>query len=98
WRNLNKYPELLKPFKNNIFSGVMCSGHMFLENVQAILTDLEDAADKGSGECEILFHPGSVLEQKDIDQITCRDDLEFLTSDNRRKEAHALKSLVVFNR
>ena len=95
-RNQRKYAEELAGMnlERKMFMGVMLSGHMFYENVKALLPIAADTmADKGFNEMEVLFHPGDVSLETDIIQLTSKDDREFLTSSNRLKEAEALKKL-----
>ncbi len=95
-RNSRKYAEDLRKLKakSKLFMGVMMSGHMFYDNVKACLPVAADVmSDRGLSDMEILFHPGDVSEVDDIAKITSKDDLSFLTSENRQKEAMALKKL-----
>ncbi len=95
-RNAKKYDEELRRMgvKSKFFMGVMLSGHMFYENVMTCLPYAGDVlADRGESEMELLFHPGDVTVPEDIECLTSKDDYEFLTSDNRKKEAEALKKL-----
>ncbi|MBR4669577.1 MAG: ChbG/HpnK family deacetylase [Butyrivibrio sp.] len=95
-RNERKYGEDLRRMgvKSKFFMGVMLSGHMFYENVMACLPYAGDVlADRGESEMELLFHPGDVSVPEDIERLTSKDDYEFLTSANRKKEAEALKKL-----
>ncbi len=96
-RNEKRHPELRAILQSYDFIGVMLSGHMCLSNVKPLvkplLADAEKAAEKRGRNLEILFHPGSVLEKEDIVQLTSRDDLTFLTSPWRAKEAEALRGL-----
>ena len=72
--------------------GVMLSGHMFYDNVRMCLKSAGDILEKrGKDEMEILFHPGDVSVPADVENLTSKDDYNFLTSSNRMKEAQALK-------
>ena len=93
-RNERKYKKTLKKLgvEDKLFMGVMMSGHMFYDNVKACLPFAGDVLNKkGTSGMEILFHPGDVTVAEDIKKITSKDDYVFLTSDNRAKEAEALK-------
>lgn len=82
-----KYGSQLASYCPTLFLGVFLSGRMHQENVAQILPDaLALARSKGIG-VEILAHPGGVTEPSDIAQITCKDDLHFLTSPFREQEA-----------
>lgn len=93
-RNQRKYRNELDSLKveDKLFMGVMMSGHMFYDNVKACLPFAgEILADRGKSSMEILFHPGDVSNSTDIGLLTSKDDYNFLTSQNRFKEAEALK-------
>jgi predicted glycoside hydrolase/deacetylase ChbG (UPF0249 family) len=87
-RNRRKYKELFDKFENKKFSGVACSGEMNYENVKTLISRIDASED-----FEILFHPGAVLEDEDIAGLTSKDDLAFLTSENRHVEEMATKML-----
>ena len=57
------------------------------ENVAPILEDASALAQRKKCGLEILAHPGGVYEPEDISQLTNREDIQFLTSDMRSKEA-----------
>ena len=86
-RNLWKYREYLCQIERKIFMGVFLSGRMYLENVAPVMQDACAFAKRHGCGLEILAHPGGVYEQEDICQLTHPDDIKFLTSDLRRKEA-----------
>ena len=92
-RNEKHHPEMREILQSYDFIGVMLSGHMCLSNVKPLLADAEKAAGERGRNLEILFHPGSVLEKEDIALLTSKDDLTFLTSPWRAKEAQALRDL-----
>lgn len=92
-RNLRKHPELFRSAKPYYFCGVMLSGHMSWENVAPFLEDAKATAKSRGQNLELLFHPGAVLEEEDIARLTSKDDVTFLTSNWRAKEADALKRL-----
>lgn len=86
-RNERKYRETLNQFDKKIFMGVFLSGRMYQECVLPILPDAEELAKKKNWGVEVLAHPGGVFEEEDITKLTNPDDVAFLTSDSRRKEA-----------
>lgn len=86
-RNRRKYKEYLASLEQRLFLGVFLSGAMFRENVAPLLEDAEALARKLGMGIEILAHPGGVYEEADIQTLTCKNDIQFLTSDCRRKEA-----------
>ena len=93
-RNKAKYRKALKKLglEDKLFMGVMLSGHMFYDNVRMCLKSAGDILEKrGKDEMEILFHPGDVSVPADVENLTSKDDYNFLTSSNRMKEAQALK-------
>ncbi len=80
--------------EKKLFMGVMLSGHMFYDNVQKCLPNAADImADRGLHDMEILFHPGDVTIDDEVNEITSKDDMEFLhiNYDKRMKEAEALR-------
>lgn len=83
-----KYRAILKDAEQRSFFGVTYSGQMNSTNAKFILDNLD--IDES---VEILFHPGSVIEEEDILQLTNTDDVVFLTSANRHNEAIATKDI-----
>lgn len=95
-RNERKYREELKKMgvEEKLFMGVTLSGHMFYDNIMSCLPFAGDILmDRNMSDMEILFHPGDVSVPEDIERLTSKDDYEFLTSGNRKKEAEALRKL-----
>ena len=86
-RNQRKYKDYLDKIEKKIFMGVFLSGRMCLENVAPVMQDACALAKQRGCDLEIVAHPGGVYEQEDICQLTYPDDIRFLTSDMRRKEA-----------
>lgn len=86
-RNRWKHRKMLSKFEKMIFMGVFLSGRMYHENVAPILEDASALAQRKKCGLEILAHPGGVYEPEDISQLTNREDIQFLTSDLRSKEA-----------
>ena len=86
-RNQWKHRQRLSGLDKKLFMGVFLSGRMDLENVAPTLADACALAERRGWGLEILAHPGGVYEPEDICQLTHPDDVQFLTSDMRRKEA-----------
>ena len=76
---------------NSDFSGVMFSGHMTYKNIVKILKNISSKRDAFKENIELLFHPGAVLEEEDVDLITDSSDANFMTSGMRLKEGEAVK-------
>ena len=76
---------------NSDFSGVMFSGHMTYKNLVKILKNISSKRDAFKENIELLFHPGAVLEEEDVDLITDSSDAGFMTSGMRLKEGEAVK-------
>lgn len=85
--NLRKYREDAAMLSQTVFLGVLLSGRMHRENVAPILPDATALAQKMDKRIEILAHPGGIYEASDIAQLTNMDDITFLTSEMRQKEA-----------
>lgn len=92
WRNTRKYREELSHMERKLFLGVFLSGRMYRENVEPLLPDALALAEKRGWGLEILAHPGGVYEPEDIARITAQDDVHFLTSPYREKEASLFKA------
>ena len=95
-RNERKYADELTRLdvQKKLFMGVMLSGHMFYDSVKECLSHAADImTDRGLADMEILFHPGDVTLERDVSELTSKDDISFLyeNSANREKEALALK-------
>lgn len=88
-RNLYKYRDFGAGLEQSIFIGVMYSGRMCIQNIQT----LRFAAERMGKNVEILSHPGGVFEEEDIQRLTNKDDIAFLTSNFRRIEADAFMNL-----
>lgn len=82
-----KYGARLASCHPTLFLGVFLSGRMYAENVAALLPDAVALARKKGTGIELLAHPGGVTESSDIARITCKEDLHFLTSPSRNREA-----------
>ncbi|SFC92638.1 ChbG/HpnK family deacetylase [Butyrivibrio sp. YAB3001] len=87
-RARRKYGKYLNNLEKKDFFGVMYSGNMNKINTRFILENILPGKDY-----EILFHPGSVLEENDIANLTNPGDKEFLTSPKRKAEADATTSV-----
>ena len=75
------------------FSGVMFSGHMTYKNLVRILKNISLDRRAFKDNIELLFHPGAVLEEEDVDLITDSSDAGFMTSGMRLKEGEAVKKI-----
>ena len=76
-----------------MFVGVMYSGRMCTQNIETLRPEAERLAEQLGQDIEILAHPGSVLEEEDIKQLTNKNDVAFLTSSYRKEEAEAFMAL-----
>ena len=85
-RNRRKYAQVLDTMEQRLFLGVFLSGRMYRENVEPVIPEAIALAQRQGKGIEILAHPGGVYEKADIDQLTNQEDIEFLTSEFRRKE------------
>ena len=95
-RNRIKYRSVLSHMEQKDFFGVACSGNMCYENASLLLRRYRSRGKGAKDGLEMLFHPGSVLEEDCIRQLTSEDDLHFLTAQGRASEADALKRLKEF--
>lgn len=86
-RNLRKYGDYLNSLEQRLFLGVFLSGRMYRENVAQILPQAHRLARERNWKMEILAHPGGVYEAADIAKLTNANDVSFLTSEARHKEA-----------
>lgn len=94
-RNLTKYRDFAARLEHSVFMGVMYSGRMCIQNIQALRPEAERLAERLNQNIEILAHPGGVFEEEDIKCLTNQGDIAFLTSDFRREEAEAFIALRV---
>jgi hypothetical protein len=86
-RNGWKHRALLSKMEKKLFMGVFLSGCMYYENISPVLPDARALALRKQWGLEILAHPGGVYEAEDIRTLTNQDDIRFLTSEQRRREA-----------
>lgn len=86
-RNLRVHSEELKNVKKSLFMGVFLSGNMLPQNIEILYPAACRLANKRKSSLEILAHPGGVYEQSDVQKITFKNDVEFMTSENRKREA-----------
>lgn len=87
WRNRRKYGDFLDKLDKKLFLGVFLSGRMYRENVAPLLDDAVALAQRKGWDLELLAHPGGVFEPEDIARLTSQDDVHFLTSELRNREA-----------
>jgi len=92
-RNLSKYRKFAAALEQSVFLGVMFSGRMCIQNIQALRPGAERLAERLGQNVEILAHPGGVFEEKDIKYLTNKGDIAFLRSDHRQEEAKAFMAL-----
>ena len=85
--SMHKYGNEIKNANKSFFMGVLLSDNMNNDNVRILISDALLFAEKKDFSLEILAHPGGVYEESDIQKITFPNDIAFMTSDNRRKEA-----------
>ncbi len=76
-----------------VFAGVLCSGRMDWDVMEFVAPKLAEIAALHETDLELLFHPGSVLEENDFNALTFQGDRSFLSSENRKIEADTLKRL-----
>lgn len=87
WRNERKYRTELEKMEQMDFMGVFLSGRMYRDNVEPLLADAAALAAKRGAGLEVLAHPGGVYEPEDLKKLTHPDDVAFLSSEFRKKEA-----------
>ena len=93
WRNQRKYQDYLSKLEQKVFLGVFLSGRMYRENVERVLPDAMALAKKKKQNLELLAHPGGVYEEADTALLTNQQDMAFLTSDARNREADMYRFL-----
>ena len=86
-RNCIRHRDFLRHMEKKLFLGVFFSGSMHRGNVDAILPDAIKLAKKKGWNLEILSHPDGVEAPEDIAKLTSHEDVVFLTSPMRQKEA-----------
>jgi hypothetical protein len=88
--NRRRWNRLINQMEEHVFLGVLLSGCFDLRRMRAVLPDAESLAEKRGSGLELLAHPGSVFEKKDIDRVTNESDRRFFTSPARAWEADGL--------
>lgn len=78
-----------------LLSGVFLSGKMDIVRVRALLPELKRYADKKQVQLEVLFHPGSALEEEIGKEFNHPDANEFYLSPNRKVEYEAMMGLKI---
>ena len=76
-----------------LLSGVMLSGKMDIVRVSTLLPDLKKYADKKNVQLEVLFHPGTALEEEVDKEFNHPAANEFYLSSNRQIEYDAMMQL-----
>ena len=92
-RNRRRHRQALAAMKQSLFLGVLFSGNFGYEKFRALLPDARRLAEKKGWDLELLAHPGAVYEPEDVEKLTNRDDVHFLTSPCRDEEGRALRRL-----
>lgn len=92
WMDSIRHKKLYSLY-NSDFSGVMFSGHMTYKNLVRILENISSRRSAFKDNIELLFHPGAVLEEEDVDCITDSSDAGFMTSGMRIREGEAVKKI-----
>lgn len=82
-----------KGLPSMLLSGVFLSGKMDGERVKILLPGLEKYAQKKGLSLEVLFHPGSALEEEIGKEFNHPDANEFYLSENRKTEYKAMMDL-----
>lgn len=91
WWNCRRYSSEEWIKRKCVFAGVLCSGRMDSDVIENIVPNLIRIAERNKSDLELLFHPGGVYENKDLETLTFYPDRVFLSDSNRRIEAEALK-------
>lgn len=73
--------------------GLVMSGSMDEKRVRKLLPVMKAKADRESRILEILFHPGSLLQEEVGEEFSSKDSLEFYFSKGRKAEYQALNKI-----
>ena len=85
------YPDLYK--KGDLdFGCILFSGCMTKKNLGIVLKNAEKNPSVFKRGLELMFHPGAVLEEEDLNAIHDPEDREYMQEGLRSLEAEALKS------
>lgn len=76
-----------------LLSGVFLSGKMDEERVSALLPSLKEYAKKRNIQLEVLFHPGSALEEEIGKEFNHEESKVFYLSSNRKIEFEAMMKI-----
>ena len=72
------------------FASILFSGHMTYRNARLILKNIENRPSAFRENIELMFHPGAVLEEEDLERIKDAEDRAYMSDGLRDKEAEAL--------
>lgn len=92
-RDRRRHGQALARMKQSLFLGVLFSGNFGYAKFRALLPDARRLAENRGWDLELLAHPGAVYEPEDVEKLTNRDDVRFLTSTCRDEEGQALRRL-----
>ncbi len=92
-RNRRVYRDRIAGLEKYAFMGVTLSGHMFAQNIRALLKDAVSAAEARGENLQLLFHPGGVYDEEELKKVNSYADKLFFSSRNRRKEKESLYEL-----
>ncbi len=92
-RDRRRHGQALARMKQSLFLGVLFSGNFGYAKFRALLPDARRLAENRGWDLELLAHPGAVYEPEDVEKLTNRDDVRFLTSPCRDEEGQALRRL-----
>ncbi len=92
-RNRRRHRRALAGMEQAVFLGVLFSGGFTLDKFRLLLPDAAHLAQRRGWDLELLAHPGAVYEPEDIRALTNRNDVAFLSSPAREREAEAFLML-----
>ncbi len=72
------------------FASILFSGCMTWNNLNLILKNIRNNPEAFEGNIELMFHPGSIFEEKDLERIHDIEDRAYMSDALRSKEAFAL--------
>lgn len=79
--------------KTGLFYGVGFTGSMYKNRIMPVLLRYMECMDMENRSLEVLFHPGAIKKGEEYLKGSRKEFVDFYQSDNRRKEALALKGL-----
>lgn len=87
------HPSWQQEMQPMLLWGVLMSGHMDEKRVKRLWPAMEAYAQRKKRHLEILFHPGTVLEEELKEEFSNKDANLFHISEGRRQEYEALMAL-----